>query len=45
MRRKVETSSLDDAERFSARLLAALDSPAPAVGLGREHLLAGAGIT
>ena len=37
--------SLDDAEQFAVCVLAAPDSPAPAVGLGREHLLAGAGVT
>ena len=40
-----QTPSLDDAAQFVARVLAAPDSPALAVGLGREHLLAGVGVT
>jgi hypothetical protein len=45
LRAPSQTPSLDDAEQFAVRVVTAADSPAPAVGLGREHLLAGAGVT
>jgi hypothetical protein len=38
-------SAVSDAEAFVARVLAATDTPRPAVGLGRDHTLEGSGIT